>query len=185
MLLRDARYRDCLRQLLAEGTPGASRFKSIVDTQLARGNVYAFQPWYAALMYQLTGKAAYADHAVSRTEAFVASEEALIAANQRAKVAGDSYLEVGQTIGNLALVYDWCHDRLTPEQRTRRHDLLAPRAVRRGNRHLGGRVASSHGGELGGEYTAMRGAFSSGTASALPSAISLRMALTAASPSAS
>jgi hypothetical protein len=119
VLLQDARYRDCLRQLLAEGTPGASRFKSIVDTQLARGNVYAFQPWYAALMYQLTGKVAYADHAVSRTEAFVASEEALIAANQRAKVAGDSYLEVGQTIGNLALVYDWCHDRLTPEQRSR------------------------------------------------------------------
>ena len=119
VLLRDARYRDCLRQLLAEGTPGASRFKTIVETQLARGNVYAFQPWFAALMYQLTGKAAYADHAVSRTEAFVAGEEALIAANQRAKVAGDSYLEVGQTIGNLALVYDWCHDRLTPEQRSR------------------------------------------------------------------
>ena len=104
---------------MAEGTPGASRFKTIVETQLARGNVYAFQPWFAALMYQLTGKAAYADHAVSRTEAFVAGEEALIAANQRAKVAGDSYLEVGQTIGNLALVYDWCHDRLTPEQRSR------------------------------------------------------------------
>ncbi len=119
VLLRDARYRDCLRQLLAEGTPGASRFKTIVETQLARGNVYAFQPWFAALMYQLTGKAVYADHAVSRTEAFVAGEEALIAANQRAKVAGDSYLEVGQTIGNLALVYDWCHDRLTPEQRSR------------------------------------------------------------------
>ena len=119
VLLRDARYRDCLRQLLAEGTPGATRFKTVVETQLARGNVYAFQPWYAALMYQLTGKAAYADYAVSRTEAFVAGEEALIAANQRAKVAGDSYLEVGQTIGNLALVYDWCHDRLTPEQRAR------------------------------------------------------------------
>jgi hypothetical protein len=34
-------------------------------------------------------------------------------------VAGDSYLEVGQYIGNIALVYDWCHALLTPEQRKR------------------------------------------------------------------
>jgi hypothetical protein len=118
-ILRDTRYRDCLRQLLAEGTPAAVRFRNMVDTQLSRGNVYAFQPWYAALMYQLTGKETYADHAVKITDAFVASEEVRIAANQRASVAGDSYLEVGQIIGSLALVYDWCHDRMTPEQRAR------------------------------------------------------------------
>jgi hypothetical protein len=34
-------------------------------------------------------------------------------------VAGDSYLEIGQVIGNVALVYDWCHDKLTEEQRSR------------------------------------------------------------------
>ena len=119
ILLRDATYKTCLQQSLAASTPGAARFKSLVDSQLAGGDSYAFEPWFAALMYQLTGNTAYADYAVSRTEAFVASEEALIAANQRATVAADSYLEVGPLIGNVALVYDWCYDRLTAAQRSR------------------------------------------------------------------
>ncbi len=119
ILLRDATYRSCLQQLLAVPTPAAARFKALVDSQLAGGDAYAFEPWFAALMYQLTGETAYADYAVSRTEAFVASEEALIALNQRATVAGDSYLEVGPIIGSIATVYDWCYDRLTPAQRTR------------------------------------------------------------------
>ena len=119
VLLRDATYRSCLQQLLAVPTPAAARFKALVDAQLAGGNAYAFEPWFAALMYQLTGSTAYADYAVSRTEAFVASEEVLIAANQRATVAADSYLEVGPIIGNVAIVYDWCWDRLTPAQRSR------------------------------------------------------------------
>jgi hypothetical protein len=119
VLLRDATYRSCLQQLLAIPTAAAARFKNLVDSQLAGGNAYAFEPWFAALMYQLTGNTAYADYAVGRTDAFVTSEEALIAANQRATVAGDSYLEVGPIIGGLATVYDWCYERLTPAQRTR------------------------------------------------------------------
>ena len=42
-----------------------------------------------------------------------------IAANQRATVAGDSYLEVGPMVGSVALVYDWTYSLLTPTQRTR------------------------------------------------------------------
>lgn len=49
----------------------------------------------------------------------MSAEEARIAAGQRAEVAGDSYLYVGDTVGGLALVYDWCFDRLTDAQRTR------------------------------------------------------------------
>ncbi len=47
------------------------------------------------------------------------AEEALIAAGQRAEVAFDSYLYVGDHVGDVALVYDWCYDLLTPAQRTR------------------------------------------------------------------
>jgi hypothetical protein len=91
----------------------------MVDNQLAGSNYYAFEPWYAALMYQVTGEQRYATYAIQQTDARVAAEEALIAANQRAEVAFDSYLYVGPTIGNLALVYDWTYNLLTPTQRSR------------------------------------------------------------------
>ncbi len=119
VLLSDAAYKSCLQQLLAVPTPAAARFKGFVDAQLAGANAYGWESWFAALMYQLTGNTAYADLAVSSTDAFVASEEALIAASQRATVAADSYLDVGGIIGNVALVYDWCYERLTPAQRSR------------------------------------------------------------------
>ena len=62
--------------------PRASR--AMVDAEVAGARAYDFQPWYAALMGRITGTASYCTYAVSRTDAFVASEEALIAANQRA-----------------------------------------------------------------------------------------------------
>ena len=119
VLLSSAATKSRLQQLLANGTPSAARFKNMVDSQLAGGNLYDFQPWFAALMYQLTGEVRYADYAVQQTEAYVAAEEALIAGNQKAGVAFDSYLEVGAKIGNVAIVYDWCHDRLSAQQRSR------------------------------------------------------------------
>ena len=91
----------------------------MVDAELAGSRAYDFKPWYAALMGQITGTATYCRFAVDSTEAFVASEEALINANQRATVAGDSYLEVGPIIGNLALVQDWCRNSMTAAQRSR------------------------------------------------------------------
>jgi hypothetical protein len=69
-------------------------------------------------MGQVTGAASYCSYAVTQTESFVQSEEALINANQRAVVAEDSYLEVGPLIGNLALVYDWCRANMTTAQRS-------------------------------------------------------------------
>jgi hypothetical protein len=107
------------RSLLTAKATSAVRFKNMVDAQLGGADYYGFSPWYAALMGQITGTASYCTYAVAQTEAFVASEEALIRANQRAVVAGDSYLEVGPFIGNLALVYDWCRSSMTTDQRTR------------------------------------------------------------------
>ncbi|MFN0185333.1 MAG: hypothetical protein ACKVQR_16090 [Aquabacterium sp.] len=95
------------------------RFQSDVTVALGGRPSYGFQPWYAALLYQLNGDERYARFAIDETDRFVTAEEQLVAKGLPAQVAGDSYLDVGSTIGNLALVYDWCHDRLTPEQRER------------------------------------------------------------------
>ncbi len=119
ILISDAATLTRYRSLVTANAPSAVRFKSMVDSQVTGANIYGFEPWYAALMGQITGSASYCTYAVTKTEAFVASEEALINANQRATVAGDSYLEVGPLIGNLALVYDWCRASMTTSQRTR------------------------------------------------------------------
>lgn len=119
VLLNDAATKSCLQQLLAANVPAALRFKSMVDGQLAGANHYAFEPWFAALLYQVTGQAEYGAYAVAQSDAFVAAEEALIAGGQRPEVAFDSYLYVGDHIGSLMLVYDWCYTLLTPAQRAR------------------------------------------------------------------
>jgi len=119
ILLDDPQVKDRLEELLRKNSPAATRFKDLVSAQLSGRQEYGFQPWYAALMYQLSGEARYARYAIEETDKFVASEEEKIVHNERAAVAGDSYLEVGQLVGNVALVYDWCHELLTPAQRER------------------------------------------------------------------
>ena len=97
----------------------AVRFRDMVDAQLAGTDHYAFRASDAALLHALTGEERYATYAIERVDAFVASEEAMIGAGSRATVAGDSYLEVGDRIGDLAMVYDWCFEQLTAAQRAR------------------------------------------------------------------
>lgn len=101
------------------GGPGA-RFRGMVDTELdAPGTIYAFRQSDAALIGVLTGEARYCTHAVAQTDAFVTSEEALITGGERPTVSGDSYLEVGDRVGDLALVYDWCFESVSADQRAR------------------------------------------------------------------
>ena len=125
----------CLQQLLAYvPTPSttvtpAKRFLAIVDDEKASASNttyywknpknYLFQSWQAALMYKVKGDASYGTFAVQRIDKLVADEEALIATNNVPYVARDSFLDIGQWIGDVALVYDWCYDLLTPTQRTR------------------------------------------------------------------
>ncbi|MBK9607658.1 MAG: hypothetical protein IPO58_14950 [Betaproteobacteria bacterium] len=118
-MLGDQATRTRLTEALNNNSQAAARFRDQVSAQLLGRRAYAFQPWYAALQFQLTGDVRYAKYAIEETDRFIASEEEKIALNQRASVAGDSYLEVGQVIGNVALVYDWCHEQLTPAQRER------------------------------------------------------------------
>ncbi|MCW5808233.1 MAG: hypothetical protein KIT31_38140 [Deltaproteobacteria bacterium] len=89
-------------------TPAGERFRAMVDRQVGGGDIYGFQAWNAALLGQLTGDAKYCAYAVAHIDREV--EEALDAVDdgKAPPVAHDSYLGVGDRIGDLALVYDWC-----------------------------------------------------------------------------
>lgn len=119
VLLNHQPTQSCLQLLLTQQVTAATRFKALVDAQMETGDVYDFKNWYAALLYQLTGNLDYATYAITQMDAFVASEEALISQGERPTVSYDSYLEVGDKIGDVMLVYDWCYEHLTPAQRTR------------------------------------------------------------------
>ncbi len=97
-----------LRTKLAVGDSAAVRFKNMVDGQMGGDNVYAFEQWFAALMYQITEQDAYCNYAVAHVNEYLASEEALIESGGRPVVARDSYLYVGEHIAEVALVRDWC-----------------------------------------------------------------------------
>lgn len=119
ILVSDIATITSLRSQLSSNAPAAVRFKQSVDLQVANSNVYGMEPWHVALMGQVTGQADYCKYAVSKTDSYVASEEALIAANKTPVVAADDYLEVGDDVGNLAMVYDWCRSSMTAIQRSR------------------------------------------------------------------
>jgi hypothetical protein len=108
-----------LSAALSTGTAAAKRFKSLVDQWVGGADIWGFSAWNAALLGQLTGNTTYCTKAVTAIEAQVVAAEAQIAANHAPAVAGDSYLEVGGMIGDLALVYDWCFNQTTSSQRTR------------------------------------------------------------------
>jgi hypothetical protein len=92
---------------------------AIVDIQLESGNIYAFEAWNAALVSQLTGETRYCDAAVEQIDEAVREEESRISGGERAEVANDSYLEVGPRIGDLAIVYDWCFEQASTDQKRR------------------------------------------------------------------
>ncbi len=111
--------KDRLQAALNASTATAVRFKTKVDQWVAGANVYGFSAWNGALMGQLTGTAAYCTKSIAVVEAQVVAAEALFSTGQRPEVALNSYLHIGEMIGDLALVYDWCFDAIAPAQRTR------------------------------------------------------------------
>lgn len=108
-----------LETSLAAHGPEATRFKSVVDAWVGGANTWGFQVWNAALVGQLTGQPQYCTAAVASVDAQVTAAEAAIAAGGVPVVAGDSYLDVGDYLGDLALTYDWCFDQVTATQKTR------------------------------------------------------------------
>ena len=111
--------RDRLSSALAAQTPEAVHFKTVTDQWVGGADLWGFQGWNAALLGQLTGDAKYCTKAVASIETQVSTAEAAIAGGSAPEVAADSYLYIGDSIGDLALVYDWCFDVVTPAQRTR------------------------------------------------------------------
>jgi hypothetical protein len=108
-----------LQAALNANTSAASRFKSTVDSWYNGADIWEFRVWNGALLSQLTGDQKYCTKAIAAVDAQVASEEKLIAAGQQPVVAGNSYLYVGDYIGDLALTYDWCFDQVSAAQKTR------------------------------------------------------------------
>ncbi len=108
-----------LAEAVQSGTDAANRFVGFVESELAGNDPYEFQGWHAGLLYGITGDTKYADLAIAHVDAMVAEDEALVASGQAPNVAFDSYLEVGPRVGDMAMVYDWCFDRVTEEQKAR------------------------------------------------------------------
>lgn len=120
ILLSDNKTLPRLQALLRTNAPSALRFKEIVDNQVAGVDDYwGFQYWNAALLGKVLNQTHYCQYAITKTEAFVKSEEKIISLKQRPTVSYDSYLEVGAIIGNVSLVYDWCRSSMTNAQRLR------------------------------------------------------------------
>ena len=108
-----------LQAAITAKTAAATRLQSIADNWIAGNSYWGFQSWNAAILSPLTGDPKYCTAAIADVEAQVSAAETAIAAGQQPVVANDSYLDVGDYIGNLALVYDWCNDTVTASQKTR------------------------------------------------------------------
>ncbi|MGH8025399.1 MAG: hypothetical protein ACREO0_01615, partial [Pseudoxanthomonas sp.] len=96
-----------------------SRFKSYVDSAVAGSPGYAFAASDAALMFRLSGGDKYCKLAVGMVEKQVSDAEAAIASGSRPEISGDSYLEVGPQIADLALTLDSCAAGISADQRKR------------------------------------------------------------------
>ncbi len=96
-----------------------SRFKSWVDQGVSGSPGYAFQAADAAIMYLITRDTRYCALGVNLVEAQVVDAESAISAGRTPEVAGDSYLDVGPMISDLAHVYQACNAQMTASQRQR------------------------------------------------------------------
>lgn len=99
--------------------PEAVRLLTAAAQAVAGSPAYAYSATHSLLAWEISGNEAYLLDAVARVEQIVTEAEAAIAGGGRPAVAGDSYLEVGWYLEQIALTYDRAYDRLTPEQRQR------------------------------------------------------------------
>ncbi len=102
---------------------------------------YGYSATDSIIMYRISGDPRYIQQAVRMVDLYVQAETARISAHQRASVAGDSYLEVGHYLEQLALAYDYGYQLLSPAQRTAwsgyaeqvLHNVWNPESARWGN----------------------------------------------------
>ncbi len=103
-------HRERLAATLASGDPAASRFKASADRWVAGTEIWGFQGWHAALIGQLTGDPKYCAAAVAAVDQQVRSAHDAIVRGEAPPVVHNSYIGIGELIGDLALVYDWCFE---------------------------------------------------------------------------
>ena len=96
-----------------------TRFRTWVNNAVAGNPGYAYEARDSALMFRITRDVKYCTHAIGMVEQQVSQAETAIAAGQNPVVAGDSYLDVGPMIGDVAMTYDTCNTQLTANQRQR------------------------------------------------------------------
>ena len=108
-----------LQAALAANTDAAARYRDMMDRWVGGYDIWGFQIWNAALLGQLTADPKYCVKSVAAVDSMVAADEALIASGSQPDVAADSYLKVGDIVGDVALVYDWCFDVASGSQKTR------------------------------------------------------------------
>jgi len=113
--------RQRLTTSLNAGDAAAVRFKEVIDDFLFNGSTLlsSYAVWHGAMLGVLTGDSRYCTDSVQRINAYVTEAEAEIAAGRNPEVQGDSYLHVGDQIGDLALVWDWCPTFRTAAMTTR------------------------------------------------------------------
>jgi hypothetical protein len=78
---------------------------------------YGYSAADSVLMFRLTADPQYIQQAIRMVDLFVISENVKIAAGTMPVINGDSYLEVGFFMEQLALTYDYGYDRLSTTQR--------------------------------------------------------------------
>lgn len=79
---------------------------------------YGYSVTDSVVMYRLTGDIHYIQQAVRMVDLFVIAENVRISAGTQPMIAGDSYLEVGHYLEQLALAYDYGYSLLTEAQRS-------------------------------------------------------------------
>lgn len=79
---------------------------------------YGYSATDSVIMYRLSRDPKYIEQAVRMVDLFVTSENSRIASGAAPAIAGDSYLEVGHFMEQLALTYDYGYARLSAAQRS-------------------------------------------------------------------
>lgn len=95
-----------------------TRFRDWVDSGLT-SSPYGYSAYDPAFMYLLVNDAKYCNRAVSLADAQVTTAEAAISGGGRPAISGDSYLEVGPMIADLAMTLHACPNFVDQAKRTR------------------------------------------------------------------
>lgn len=109
-------------------SPAFGRFRSWVDSAVSGSPGYAFSASDAALMALSGGGDKYCKLAIRMVEQEVSEAEGAIASGGRPAISGDSYLEVGPRIADLALTLHACRAGIDPSQQ-QRWSALAEQAI--------------------------------------------------------